>query len=481
VPIKSWPAAKFARLISWLQREQKVPVLFLAHASEQAEVEAVNGELAKIGARTAPIWLGRDGEVVLLAALLAKARFYVGHDTGAMHIAAALARPVVGIFGGGHWPRFRAVGARVISVVQPLPCFGCNWDCKFGDAPCIKTITTEDVISAVETVLDDPRTSYDEVRQTRSFSEESLSLIQAVANRYGALQKDRVERLHTIERLTREIGIRDAEIVALKREGEVKDRKVLAAERESVAYELELENLRRQPDLRRAEIDALNGIIEAGKKEIAVLENRLRAAAMGARAGEERGHLALAEADDEAVSLRRALHDRESALLKQDALVKHFQKSLAEKDEALRHLKFEARRAKAVSEEKALDRGNWEKALHDKDVHIRNLDAIIANLRNELAAKAAETPSASLQPAEKPDEARPVAAEAPPPVEVIEAELEVVEPGLHGIGGGTTKTKSRLRKWIFALLRLFFPARAKASRPMRHAERQRSESVLDHR
>jgi hypothetical protein len=97
-------------------------------------LEEIATGVAKTGAPKPPVWLGHDGEIPLLAALLAQCRFYLGHDTGAMHLAAALGRPVIGIFGGGHWPRFRPVGRQVASVVQPLPCFGCNWDCHFGDA-----------------------------------------------------------------------------------------------------------------------------------------------------------------------------------------------------------------------------------------------------------------------------------------------------------------------------------------------------------
>jgi heptosyltransferase-3 len=99
------------------------------------------------------VWLGRDGELPLLAALLKESRVYVGHDTGAMHIAGAVGRPVVGIFGGGHWPRFRPSARQAISVVQPLPCFGCNWDCHFGDGPCVKTIPATDVIDAAGRIL----------------------------------------------------------------------------------------------------------------------------------------------------------------------------------------------------------------------------------------------------------------------------------------------------------------------------------------
>ena len=47
-------------------------------------------------------------------------RLYVGHDTGAMHMAGARRPPVVGIFGGGHWPRFRPSARQAVSG-RPAP------------------------------------------------------------------------------------------------------------------------------------------------------------------------------------------------------------------------------------------------------------------------------------------------------------------------------------------------------------------------
>ena len=95
MPIKAWPAARFVELIAWLRREKKLPVLLLGHVSEAGLLEEVAAGVAKAGAAKPPVWLGRDGEIPLLAALLAQCRFYLGHDTGAMHIAAALGRPVI--------------------------------------------------------------------------------------------------------------------------------------------------------------------------------------------------------------------------------------------------------------------------------------------------------------------------------------------------------------------------------------------------
>lgn len=243
VPIKAWPAERFAALIRWLQQEKGLPVLLASHTTESALAGSVIGRLLHAGGRRPATWLGAGGELPLLAALLAQTRCYVGHDTGAMHIAAAVGRPVVGIFGGGHWPRFRPVGRRVISVVQPLPCFGCNWDCHFGDAPCVKTIAVADVIGAVELALEHQSSTFDQVVTSHNLPEAALHLITAATPVFLQLQMDRMDRLHALERLQRELAIKEMEIAALQREGETKDRRILTLVHDSNLKDLEMVDL----------------------------------------------------------------------------------------------------------------------------------------------------------------------------------------------------------------------------------------------
>ena len=70
-----------------------------------------------------------------------------------MHLAAAVDIPVVAVFGGGTWPRFRPSGRRTAVVYQPLECFSCGWDCPFGNAPCVGTIPVKLVGQALDYVL----------------------------------------------------------------------------------------------------------------------------------------------------------------------------------------------------------------------------------------------------------------------------------------------------------------------------------------
>jgi ADP-heptose:LPS heptosyltransferase len=153
VAIKTWPPDRFAEIIAWLEAERGVKSLVAGHRSEAGCVEEVVRIASAKGARPEK-WLGRDGEIPILAALVQAAKFYLGNDTGPMHMAAAVNTPVVAICGGGAWPKYIPRGDSSIAIAGEMPCFGCGWDCIFEDAPCMSLVSVEDVKSAI-TSLDD--------------------------------------------------------------------------------------------------------------------------------------------------------------------------------------------------------------------------------------------------------------------------------------------------------------------------------------
>jgi len=96
------------------------------------------------------------------AALLKRCRLYIGHDTGAMHIAAAVGVPVVEIschpktgspYSWNAPERFGPWGVpcRVLRPERPLP--PCREECDAREPHCITQITAEEVLEAAESLL----------------------------------------------------------------------------------------------------------------------------------------------------------------------------------------------------------------------------------------------------------------------------------------------------------------------------------------
>jgi ADP-heptose:LPS heptosyltransferase/GT2 family glycosyltransferase len=209
VRLKTWPAERFGAALRQLRDKHRLPVLLVGHRSEATHLESV-----RAAAGGASVWLGGDGELTQLAALLAQAKVYLGNDTGAMHLAAAVGVPVVALFGGGTWPRFVPAARAGVAVVHPLPCFGCGWDCAFGDAPCLGQITVADAVAAVERVLGGERTVA--VMTLDRLPAETRALMAGTAARHRESSAGHLARQHKLEELTALSREKDGEIAALK-------------------------------------------------------------------------------------------------------------------------------------------------------------------------------------------------------------------------------------------------------------------------
>jgi len=186
VAIKRWPCERFAEVIAWLERVHRLPTLIVGHKNERGLLESVRVLGAARGARPS-VWIGRDGQLPLLAALTRRARLYLGNDSAPMHLAAALDVPAVAIFGGGHWPRF-VPRTNTVALVRELLCFNCHWQCLFGDALCVQLVRTDDVRRAVDLAL--AEVAPPEGESTRSQEGEPR-----VMDRVG--RSSRIIRLHT--------------------------------------------------------------------------------------------------------------------------------------------------------------------------------------------------------------------------------------------------------------------------------------------
>jgi heptosyltransferase-3 len=151
---KCWPATQMAELITAIQAKGWPVVLTAAPSPDElAMVEAIQSQLAQPA-------LSLAGKLSLkeLAALTQKARLFVGVDSAPMHIAAAMATPVVALFGPSgdkQWGAWSS-GAPVRLITSQLhPCRPCGVDgCGGGKvSDCLTHIPVSTVLTAVEELL----------------------------------------------------------------------------------------------------------------------------------------------------------------------------------------------------------------------------------------------------------------------------------------------------------------------------------------
>ena len=91
---KCWPPPRFAELANRLQAQTDADVILFGTATEAAVTRAISSEL-----RRPPVDLTEKTAIDDLPALLSQCHLFIGNDSGAMHVAAAVGLPVVALFG----------------------------------------------------------------------------------------------------------------------------------------------------------------------------------------------------------------------------------------------------------------------------------------------------------------------------------------------------------------------------------------------
>ncbi|MES2693165.1 MAG: glycosyltransferase family 9 protein [Verrucomicrobiota bacterium] len=349
VAIKTWPAENFVAALRHLGERHHLPTLLIGHESERAYLESLRSLAASAPTSTAPaLWLGGAGDLPLLAALIAESALFLGNDTGALHLAAAVDVPVVAIFGGGTWPRFAPAARRAISVVHPLPCFGCGWDCAFGDAPCVKVIAAEDVTAALDTLLPQRSApSFSEIRSVQHVPADTQHLMAAAADRYRALQADHLSRQQQIEGKDRAIEEKEAAIA--EKEAEITALKTVCDEREKLIVILDghMRNFQSQTNTLTADKAILEKTLAALPAESADAAKALANQFIHIRNIEsalKQRETEIAELRSSATNRAAGLHDLEYAkhygrlLAEKEAVIQSLSRGLAEREKVIAQL-----------------------------------------------------------------------------------------------------------------------------------------------
>jgi len=145
-----WPLNKFSRLINWLGREKKFKVIICGSPEEKNLADKI-----KQYTDLPIIDIVGQTDLLSLAAILEKAVLYVGNDNGVTHLAVAIGTPTVCLVGGGHPARFFPWGDLTKNkiVYYKMPCFGCDWHCKYDSAKCVQNISVKQVISKINKLI----------------------------------------------------------------------------------------------------------------------------------------------------------------------------------------------------------------------------------------------------------------------------------------------------------------------------------------
>lgn len=167
--LRQWPIEYFARVAARLQKHTQWEIVVCGGHSEILIADRFSALLNRP-------FINLTGSTSLneYIGAIANARFVLGNESSAIHIAAAQSIPAVCVLGGGHFGRFMpypddaSIGHAPRTAFYPMFCFNCNWQCrwhvqKHQPVPCIAQVSPESVWDTIlETLGTMEYTRYDD-------------------------------------------------------------------------------------------------------------------------------------------------------------------------------------------------------------------------------------------------------------------------------------------------------------------------------
>jgi lipopolysaccharide heptosyltransferase II len=155
---RAWPPESYQQLIGRLLADSRIKILLIGGPDEQTLAEQLCQAVPESGVRLEN-HCGRH-DLTGTMRLLTACDVVIGGDTGPMHLAAALGRPVIGIFGPTATARTGPLGTGPSQMLTPQESLAC-WPCEQPTCPlagddhlrCMKDITVTDVLSTCQTLL----------------------------------------------------------------------------------------------------------------------------------------------------------------------------------------------------------------------------------------------------------------------------------------------------------------------------------------
>jgi lipopolysaccharide heptosyltransferase II len=149
MPSRRWPAARYAALADRLAEAAGARIVLTGGPGEIDLVADVTQHMS-----TPAIDLAGKTSLGALAALISRCALFVGNDSGPSHLAVALRRPSIMIFGPGNVARWRPMDSTLHRIVAlPVPCAPCeHWDCPI-DHRCLTRVSVDRVLDVARELL----------------------------------------------------------------------------------------------------------------------------------------------------------------------------------------------------------------------------------------------------------------------------------------------------------------------------------------
>jgi predicted lipopolysaccharide heptosyltransferase III len=146
---KAWPPDRFTELADRLTSQYGCQVLI---GGSYQDIDLAQQIRQK--AKSSPVIMAGRTTIKQFAAIAKRSALFVGSDSGAMHIAAAVGTPVVALFGPSNPAEWGPRGGTTEVIYKGLDCRACfHPTCRRGEQNCMKLISVDEVATASERLI----------------------------------------------------------------------------------------------------------------------------------------------------------------------------------------------------------------------------------------------------------------------------------------------------------------------------------------
>lgn len=146
---KAWPPERFAELADRLSLYAPCTIVIGGAAAEQPIASAIE-KIARLPVINAVGTMGLRA----YSAVVKRCALFIGNDTGAMHIAAAVGTPVIGLFGPSDPAEWAPLGLHTQICYKGVDCRECfHPTCRRGEQNCMRQISVDEVFTAATALL----------------------------------------------------------------------------------------------------------------------------------------------------------------------------------------------------------------------------------------------------------------------------------------------------------------------------------------
>lgn len=147
--LRQWPLDRFALAADYLKKQLGFDIVFAGTEEDETAIRTISD---KLDFKT--FLFTRGFSLSQFSSLCSKANFYLGNESGPLHIASAFGVPLVALFGPGVKDVFYPASEKSVVLHHVLSCNPCDQiHCVQPERPCITLIQVIDVLEAINGIV----------------------------------------------------------------------------------------------------------------------------------------------------------------------------------------------------------------------------------------------------------------------------------------------------------------------------------------